>query len=80
MTASIFFCVFLLCARPSAGRVLNFQGNPGKIKDGSPRFKGEETESSEMGSTLPKGHAAGEWLSRDLKPSCLILVLLSGLW
>lgn len=69
MTASVFFlCVFLLRARPSAGRVSDFHGNPGKIKDGSPRFMGEETESSELESTLPRGRAAGEQLSRDLKP------------
>lgn len=73
MIASVFFlCVFLLSARPSAGRVSDFHGNPGKIKDGSPRFMGEETESSEVESTLPRGRAASEQLSRDLKPSCLI--------
>ena len=40
---------------------------------------GEETEASEMAGTLPKGHAAGEGLSRDLKPSCRIPVMLLAL-
>lgn len=68
--------LFLLCAKASTGRVSGFRGSPGKIKDGSPRVVDEETEASEMESTLPKGHVAGERLSRDLKPPSLIPVVL----
>lgn len=67
-----FLSLFLLCAKPSTGRVSSFRGSPGQIKDDSLRFIDEETEASEVESTLPQGRVAGEWLGRDLKPSCVI--------